>query len=119
MNNKDVYSKIMEIKKQDAKRFACASIAVLYYELQNRLADRKKWLNGEKISKNFSPISESEIREMKERIKLCIKEKVQRFGITQTDIDNYNQDFGNTMRIKISYVSEIAQANYGHPMPNC
>ena len=90
LSNDEIYQKLMESRKNDPKRYACNTIAVIYDELKKRLDDRTKFRNGEITSKRFNPITAKEVHELKIAIRQTVVRMVENYGITQQDVDNYN-----------------------------
>lgn len=102
LSNDEIYKELMESRRINRKRYACLRIAEVYDYLKKRLKERAKIESGEITSEKKRPISDSEIEELKDRIKELASRMVQIYGLTQKDIDRYNTYAVGKLKISIA-----------------
>lgn len=90
LSNDEIYQRLMRHRKEDPKNYACNTIAIIYGDLKKRINDKVKFEQGIITSKKFKPISDLEIKEMREQVTETISRMVQIYGLCQKDVDLYN-----------------------------
>lgn len=102
LSNDEIYQSLMDLRKNNPKRYACLRIAEIYGQLKKRLFERKSFEEGIKTSAKFRPITDEEVAEMMQRIKEITMRMVKIYGLTQKDLDHYNTYAVGTLKITIA-----------------